>query len=302
LTAVSAPAQNLYVAAGGFTPPVLPIQGEPSGTIYQVTPGESPGIFATDLGTAIRGLTFDESGDLFALSLGSLGNIFEFTPAGTKSLYASGLSGPFDLAFNNSGDLFVTEGETAFPGNEIVEIAPGGGTPMTFATGLDEPRGLAFNSAGDLFVANLGSSNIVEITPGGTKTVFASGLAGPVGLAFNSAGNLFVTDIGSGDITEIAPDGMQSTYATGLNHPRYLAFDSAGDLFVSNLGTANADDVDDEGYLTEIAPDGKESNFDPGFTDLSGVAISPVPEPSVAWLMVIAYCVMRVPSRVRGHT
>jgi sugar lactone lactonase YvrE len=299
LIAASAPAQNLYVAAEGFSNPVLPIGYSPSGTIYEVTPGGGNTVFATDLGTAVRGLTFDESGDLFALSAGGLGNVVEIAPGGTRSTYASALSTPFDLAFNSSGDLFVSEGGVT-AGGEIVEIAPGGGTLATFLTGLDEPRGLAFNSAGNLFVADIGRSNIVEITPGGTKTVFATGLAGPSGLAFNSAGDLFVADTTSGDITEIAPDGMETTYATGLEHPRYLAFGSTGDLFVSNLGIPDAG-VYDEGYLTEITPNGTESNFDNGFVDLSGLAFSPVPEPSAALLIVIESCVLCITSRMTGH-
>ena len=234
---------------------------------------------------------------MFVVSGGPDGNVIELSPSGTKSTYATGVASPFDLAFNSSGDLFVTEGSAVGTENEIAEIAPGGGTPTAFVTGLNEPRGLAFNSAGDLFVANLGSSNIVEITPGGTKSVFATGLAGPFGLAFNSAGNLFAADTSSGDITEITPNGIQSTYATGLNHPHFLAFDSAGNLFVSNLGTPAANEVYNDGYLTEIMPNGTETDFDQGFLDLSGVAFSPVPEPSAAAVTAIAYFLLRVSLR-----
>ena len=299
LLAASAPAQNLYVSAEGYTPPLDPIESEPSGTIYQANPGETISVFARDPGTEVRGLTFDESGNIFTVSGGPAGNVTEITTGGTESTYASGLSAPFDLAFNSSGDLFVTEGDTGIV-PQIVEIAPGGGTPTTFVTGLIEPRGLAFNSSGDLFVADLGTSNILEITPGGTKTVFATGLAGPFGLAFNSAGDLFVADSASGEITEIAPNGMESKYTTGLENPHFLAFDSAGDLFVSNLGTGSDGDYED-GYLTEITPDGTKTDFDEGFRDLAGVAISPVPEPSAAGLMAIAWCVVRGASRMTGR-
>jgi DNA-binding beta-propeller fold protein YncE len=304
LLSAPVPAQNLYVAANGYSNPVLPIGNQPSGTIYQVIPGESPGIFARDLGTAVRGLTFNPSGDLFALSASPLGSIIQITPNGTKSTYASGISSPFDLAFNSSGNLFVTEGAAAIT-PQIVEITPGGGV-TTFASGFVEPRGLAFNKAGDLFVADLGTSNILEITPGGTKSVFASGLSGPFGLAFNSAGDLFAADTVSGDITEFAPNGIESTYATGLDHPRYLAFDNTGDLFVSNLGNPGTDDADNDGYLTEITPDGTETSFDYGFLNLSGVAFSPVPEPSAVELTVIACCLLPFISRMtrprRPHT
>jgi len=284
LLSASASAQNLYVAAGDFQSPVLPIENA-SDNIYLATPGENVSIFANNAGDIVRGLTFNESGNLFALTAGPDGSVIQITPGGARNTYASGLSAPFDLAFNSSGSLFVSEGGTATV-PEIVEITPGGGTATTFATGLIDPRGLAFNSAGDLFVADA-TSNILEFTQGGTKTLFATGLADPFGLAFNSAGNLFVADAGSGDITEITPDGTESTYATGLDHPRYITFDSSGDLFVSNLGTAGADGVDNNGYLTEIMPNGTKTNFDEGFIDLSGLAISPAPEPSATGLIVI---------------
>ena len=50
------------------------------------------------------------AGDLFVADGGS-GNIYEFTPMGTESVFAS-LSKPIGLAFDRSGDLFVGD-----PGN-----------------------------------------------------------------------------------------------------------------------------------------------------------------------------------------
>ena len=38
------------------------------------------------------------------------GNIYEFTPGGVQSTFASGLSAPNELAFNSAGDLFVADG------------------------------------------------------------------------------------------------------------------------------------------------------------------------------------------------
>jgi hypothetical protein len=44
------------------------------------------------------GLAFDASGNLFEADSGS-GTIYEFTPGGTKSIFAIGLSYPVGLAF-----------------------------------------------------------------------------------------------------------------------------------------------------------------------------------------------------------
>src|SRR6266446_5109061 len=122
-------------------------------------------------------LTYASPGDLFESDFGS-GNIYEFTPGGTRSTFASGLNGPLGLAFDSAGNLFEADDGS---GN-IYEFTPGG-TRSTFASGLN-PHGLAFNSAGNLFEADFGSGNIYEFTPGGTRSTFASGLNAPTFLAF----------------------------------------------------------------------------------------------------------------------
>jgi hypothetical protein len=110
--------------------------------------------------------------------LGS-GNIYEFTPGGARSTFASALDFPTGLAFNGAGNLFESDEAS---GN-IYEFTPGG-TQSTFASGLDFPAGLAFDSAGNLFEADALSGHIYEFTPGGTQSTFASGLSGPISLAF----------------------------------------------------------------------------------------------------------------------
>ena len=70
------------------------------------------------------------------------GTIYEFTPSGTRTTFATGLNGPCALAFNSSGNLFEADGG----GNTIYEFAPNG-TRTTFATGLNNPYGLAFQPA-----------------------------------------------------------------------------------------------------------------------------------------------------------
>ena len=56
-------------------------------------------------------LAFNSAGDLFEADNGS-GNIYEFTPGGAQSTFASGLSNPFGLAFQPVPELqgFATNG------------------------------------------------------------------------------------------------------------------------------------------------------------------------------------------------
>src|SRR5579871_6734556 len=105
--------------------------------------------------------------NLFA-STGSAGNILAFTPAGTQSGYASGLTQAGALAFDSAGNLFVTGGN-----GTITEITPGG-IQSQFASGLSGPGALAFNAAGNLFVGETTSATILMITPLGAKSVFTS--------------------------------------------------------------------------------------------------------------------------------
>lgn len=57
--------------------------------------------------------------NLFVSDSGS-GNIYEFTPGGVQSTFASGLSGPTGLAFDSVGNLLVSAG------NNVYELTPNG--------------------------------------------------------------------------------------------------------------------------------------------------------------------------------
>jgi len=111
------------------------------------------------------------------------GTIFKFTAEGTKTTFASGLSGPVGLAFDASGNLFEADENSG----TIFKFTPTG-TKIEFTSGLDVPTALAFDSLGNLFEASGNEGRIFVFTPGGTpESIFASGLSGPAGLAFQSA-------------------------------------------------------------------------------------------------------------------
>jgi hypothetical protein len=78
--------------------------------------------------------------NLFEADRGS-GNIYEFTPGGVRSTFASGLNNPLGLAFDSAGDLF----EADYGSGNIYEFTPGG-AQTTFASGLSYPAGLAFQT------------------------------------------------------------------------------------------------------------------------------------------------------------
>jgi len=175
---------------------------------------------------------------------GECGVIYKFTWDGGQSIFASGLTDPWDVAFDSAGNLFVVDydhdelvGEAA-----VYKITPSG-VRTTFASGLSYPSYVAADRAGNLFVADYDDGIIYKYKPTGSRAIFASGLHHPVGMAFDSSGNLFVADnnagnIHQGSIYEYKANGSRTTFAV-LNpsdRPADLAFDSMGNLLMADLG------------------------------------------------------------------
>lgn len=151
-------------------------------------------------------------------------HVYEFTPGGVQSTFATGMNYPTGIAFNSAGDLFVgnSDNNNGEQGN-ITEITPSG-VQSVFASGVD-PIGLAFNNAGNLFETDYRSGNIYEFTPSGVQSTFATlPESGINGLAFNNPGDLLVATGQTGSIIEITPSGVQSTFASGLGASMGLAF------------------------------------------------------------------------------
>jgi len=165
------------------------------------------------------------------------GSIIRFTPSGARSIFATGLNFPIDLAFDSAGNLFVAD----YGSGNIYKFTPDGAR-TTFAS-LNLPEGLAFDMAGNLFAGEVGTGHIYKFTPDGVRTIFASGFGGEINLAFGSAGNLFVSGSVGGNgvnVWKITPQGLRTLFATGMFAPASLDFDSAGNLFVVDLGLTEA--------------------------------------------------------------
>lgn len=238
------------------------------------------------------------------------GAIYQFTPGGVQSTFASGLSDPQGLTFDSAGNLFVANTANNLLGAGSIGEFPLHGTPSTFASGIN-PHSLAFNSAGNMLAADYNSGNIYEYTPGGVRSTFASGFTDPLAIAFDTSGNLFVGSgygNNNGIITKIAPNGTQSLFASGLSFPNGLTFDSAGNLYEADstanrilkftsggvestfaslalpncMAFDNAGDMyvttDNSGEIIKIAPGGAQSVF----ASVGGIpeGIVVVPEPS----------------------
>jgi glucose/arabinose dehydrogenase len=212
--------------------------------------------------------------------------IFEFTPSGVQSIYASGLDNPRGLAFDSIGNLFATTAHEA----DNIEIGKvlkfnlrnhvstlGSAAKFFF-------EGLAIDIAGNVYVlANddtspTGASTIFKFTPSGERIVFGSIPSQGWGLAFDSGGNLYaaqgpVNFGGDPTIYKFAPNGTRTVFV-GPNafapgeYPVGLAFDRNGNLFVS-IETFSDPGADSVVYFS---PTRVKTTFATGLTFPRGLA------------------------------
>jgi DNA-binding beta-propeller fold protein YncE len=121
------------------------------------------------------------------------GVIYQYTPEGTQTTFASGINGVFGLAFDGSGNLYES-------GPDQINKFSSAGVESMFAPLGGEPLGLAFDPNGNLFAA-CENDVIYKITPAGSVSAFATLSLGGYSiydLAFNSSGDLFVSNYGLG--------------------------------------------------------------------------------------------------------
>jgi len=209
------------------------------------------------------------------------GSVYEYTPAGFQSTFATGLSRPRGVAFDSSGNLLVATStfdnvNQVWVGT-IVKITPDG-VHSTFASlGNYFLEGVALDQLGNVFVIadNIASPGVTifKITPDGVPGTFASLTSiQSFGLAFDRTGFLYAAqnfDAAASEIWKFAPDGTSSLFATASS-PDFdlsdLAFDSFGNLFVSagnGLG---------QSLILKYAPDSTESTFATGLNSVRGLA------------------------------
>ncbi len=189
-------------------------------------------------------LTINAGASVFATSLTLRGADIDIAPTATvgsatvsstaPSATLTGMFAPLELAFDSSGNLFVTN----FNGTSVSEFAPGATTATNTLFGLNKPFALAFDANGNLFVSNQGSTTVSEFAPGGTSPIATlTGLTSPAGLAFDSSGNLYVANGNGSTVSVFAPGALTPTNTlSGVQSPLYLIFDTSGNLYVSNNG------------------------------------------------------------------
>ena len=119
-------------------------------------------------------------------------------------------SGALELV-DGTGNLLVS---TPIYGNgQGPAAAIGPGIESLLNTGdysFEGPQGVALDPKGNVYVANVGSGQVVKVSPGGNVSTVATGLSSPQGLAFDGAGDLFIADSGLEEVVEV-PAGCASS-------------------------------------------------------------------------------------------
>ena len=213
--------------------------------------------------------------------------IFEYTPTGMQSTYATGLDNPRGLAFDSIGNLFATTDHNAddIDLGKVLKFNSSNHRSTVGSAAHFFFEGLAIDIAGNAYVmANddtspTGASTIFKFTPNGDRIVFGSIPGQGWGLAFDSAGYLYAAEGGvnfGGEraIYKFAPDGTRTVFADSDQfaegeYPVGLAFDSSsGNLYVS-IETFTDPGADSIVYFT---PSGMGTTFAIGLTFPRGLA------------------------------
>lgn len=212
------PRGNVWVSNFGFsstacTAPPL------HNSVSEFTPGGkplSPSAGFTQGGVSWpQGVVSDRRGNIWIENCGN-NTVTRFPaghPGGAVSFVGIGLVKPFDLAFNRTGQAFVTGNGAPYA---VAVLNPDGSptasSPIT-GHGLNQPLGIAADTAGNMWVAN---SALVSVPcPGGT-----------------------LKPTGPGSVLMIASNGVPGANpftGGGLTNPWGIAVDGNDNVWVANF-------------------------------------------------------------------
>ena len=227
-----------------------------------------------------------------------------FSAPAIVTTHASSFNGPFGLAFDSAGSIFVTDYS-----NNLIRKVTSGGTVSTLAgsgtagstdgteatASFNGPTGVTVDSTGNIIITEYVNNSLRRISTAvatyGQVTTLGS-FTGACGVAIDSAGNIYVSETGNhriikrmptGTITTLAGSGsVGSTDDTGsaasFNYPNGIAIDSAGNIFVADYSNNRIRKVTSAGVVSTLAGNGAAAFADGPATNASfngpkGVAV-----------------------------
>ncbi|MEY2439463.1 MAG: hypothetical protein QOI34_848 [Verrucomicrobiota bacterium] len=196
-----------------------------------------------------EGMVVDELGNLFVAD--STDNvIYKFSQTGTRTVFASGLSGVSDVALDSAGNLYAADTNN----NQVVRFDSNGASLGVYGTGVAGPEALTFDQDDVLFVASSTNSNIVQFPPGGgSPTIFAPVTPSVVTVTFDSDfTHLYEGGSNSGTIMMFDRAGTASTYPKAVGGTSDMTFDLDGNFYVLDSQTKT---------IQKFAPDTSQTTF-----------------------------------------
>jgi sugar lactone lactonase YvrE len=190
--------------------------------------------FATGMSFA-RGLAVDATGRLYC-SQRNVGTIVRCTPPNnTMSPFASGISDPIDMVFDDAGNLFVVDFDNSGSNGHIYKITPAG-TKTVFKS-LSGYSCLTRDAAGNLYAGHDFFQKVLKITPAGDTSTYVPAIGDPNArlsmVHMDTDGSLYAGTM-QGKIYKVAPGGSPvTTFCTGLTN--VVGFDrgTGGNWFAS---------------------------------------------------------------------
>lgn len=248
---------------------------------------------ASDLHPVANPAFDPDDGALFVTRSGSRGEelpvtLFRIDLSGEVSEYSGDISNPTGIAFDQSGEMFVTsrlEGVVyrVTPFREAVE----------FARNLGVATGIAFDRQGVMHVGDR-TGTIFKVNGIGEERAWThlEPSVSAFHLAFGPGDSFYITGptVTSFDaIWRINADGELDVFFKGLGRPQGLAFDRDGNLYVAAAFRGRRG-------IVRIAADATEARLIVAGINLIGLAFSNTGEMAV----VSIDSVYLVPTQIRG--
>ena len=205
--------------------------------------------FRTPL-NAVRAVAVASDGTVYAADSATR-DVFKFVDGQPVPLTQGKIGIPVDIAFDPSGDLFVSDLET----QRIWRVPAAGGEPQEVAR-LAAPRGLFVDGTGRLWaVAAAGEQPLVRIAADGSiePVVKERVFEFPHDVVVADDGTAYVSDNYARAVWKVATDGTATKWITGepLKGPVGLAI-RAGKVLIADPQAKTVWEADSEGKLTPL--------------------------------------------------
>ncbi len=171
---------------------------------------------------------------------------------------SSGVSGPWSLATDSSGDVWVANYNSATNLSSVEEFSSSGVLLRTLNKGVSFPYALTIDKGGDVWVANAYNNNVEEFSASGVLLrTLSTGVSFPVALAIDNGGNVWVANSNNNTVEEFSSSGgLLQTLSNIVSVPSALAIDNGGNVWVANGVNNTVEEFSSLGVLLQTLSNG----------------------------------------------